>query len=322
MEVTGYEFTSFIQDTINDRAYKSKWFLPHNTWKVMNQEHRKIWADLYEEARVCSTSSGIPIFHKKDTKSGNYGGTSCKKGNSASMKRQDNHTAQDKDDYCIFKDFKEKNYDPPEESNLTSFEENNYTENQKRWPPDIRWVNCSKTSYIVLSVFKKSLCFSINLKTDVKRKPMEDGCAETSVISIGNGFVEVFCNPPKVPLVIFDDDISKKYIPIGSAATATDLPNGTIIAQLNDTELLHGGENFLISTEQDREFGVAIQNVDKSHGGKQYIHYDNQVFTMKFDKDLVYVPIQESTQWELENFDRVMFTSDHLLDSAFINDAL
>ena len=43
---------------------------------------------------------------------------------------------------------------------------------------------------------------------------------------------------------------------------------------------------------------------------------------MKFDKDLVYVPIQESTQWELENFDRVMFTSDHLLDSAFINDAL
>ena len=52
---------------------------------------------------------------------------------------------------------------------------------------------------------------------------MADGCADTSVADILNCFVEVPWNELKVTLVRFDDDLSKKSIPIGAAASAIEV---------------------------------------------------------------------------------------------------
>ena len=96
-------------------------------------------------------------------------------------------------------------------------------------------------------------------------------------------------------MVGFDDEISKKYIPIRDAETAIDILNGTLISKLNKNQLLHGGENLLLSTEQACEFGVSVHNVANSHGGKLYIHDDNWVISMKFSKPLMYVSIWKPT---------------------------
>ena len=120
---------------------------------------------------------------------------------------------------------------------------------------------------------------------------MADGCADTSVASIGNDFFGVSSTSRKVILVVFDDDISKKYIPIGAYVTTIDLPKCTLIDQLNEKQLLHGGSNSLISISQDCELVVAVHDVDNHHGRKQYIHADNRVVSMKFDKALMYSPI-------------------------------
>ena len=78
--------------------------------------------DLSEAARVCSTSSGIPIFQKKYIKSGQYGGISRKETKNPRMKSKSNYTAKDKSDKETFQDSKEKDGNPPEVSRLESFE--------------------------------------------------------------------------------------------------------------------------------------------------------------------------------------------------------
>ena len=93
-------------------------------------------------------------------------------------------------------------------------------------------------------------------------------------------------------MVGFDYDLSKKYIPIGSAADAIDLPNGAIIANLNDNPLLHRGDNYLLYKPHERWFGASVHAVSTCHGGRQYTHADRRVINMKFDKYLIYVPIQ------------------------------
>ena len=47
----------------------------------------------------------------------------------------------------------------------------------------------------------------------------------------------------KTTLVGFDDYISKKSISIGAAATNINLPNGTIVSQMNKTQILQVGSN-------------------------------------------------------------------------------
>ena len=58
---------------------------------------------------------------------------------------------------------------------------------------------------------------------------MSDGCANTSAEAIGIDFVKVSQTEIKFTLVVIDDDLSKKSIPIVSSATFIYFPNGTII---------------------------------------------------------------------------------------------
>ena len=100
----------------------------------------------------------------------------------------------------------------------------------------------------------------MDLTTEVKGKLMEYSCYDTSVVDIGNGFVEFLWTARKSPLVLFDDDHSKTSIPIGAAATDINLPNGTIIDHLNKTLILYGGSNSLLSTSQAREFSIFVHD--------------------------------------------------------------
>ena len=84
---------------------------------------------------------------------------------------------------------------------------------------DVRVVNLART-------------FSDNLLT-MSGKLMIDGCADTSIAAIGNGFVEVSGTDRSVKIIGFDSDLAKYSIPIGSAVTSVDLPTGTIVIQIN-----------------------------------------------------------------------------------------
>ena len=90
-------------------------------------------------------------------------------------------------------------------------------------------------------------------------------------------------------MVGFEHDKSKKSIPIGSAVSATDPPNANIIDNLNCNPRLHIGNNYILSTEQDGNFSVAVHDVDK------YIHAGEQDIKMNFYKALMYVSTQKTT---------------------------
>ena len=68
-------------------------------------------------------------------------------------------------------------------------------------------------------------------------------------------------------MVGFDNDLSKKSILFGSDDNAIDLPNGTIIAHMNDTLLPNGGTNSLLSTSNTFVIFVTVQDISKDNGG-------------------------------------------------------
>ena len=76
-------------------------------------------------------------------------------------------------------------------------------------------------------------------------------------------------------MVWFSGDISDKYITIGDDMTNIYLPNITFTDKLNQTPIIHGYYNYLIFTEQVHEFGVAVQNIHKCHGGRNYVHTED-----------------------------------------------
>ena len=92
---------------------------------------------------------------------------------------------------------------------------------------------------------------------------------------------------------------------------AIGFPNVTIISNLNETPLLHGDSNSLLSTPKDLGFGVDANDVDKHHGVNKYIHYGYWVIPMKSGKHLMFVTIWELTQWNLHNLTCIILTLDH-----------
>ena len=88
----------------------------------MNQDQWNIWMDLSVAARFCSNSSVILIFNQKYNKIRQYGGISHKKIKNSRFQRKANYINTEKSDNDTFKYAKEKDSDPQEELNLTSFE--------------------------------------------------------------------------------------------------------------------------------------------------------------------------------------------------------
>ena len=92
------------------------------------------------------------------------------------------------------------------------------------------------------------LCVAMKINTKVKSNIMEDGCANTSAGSIGNGLVGVSWNEIKSTLVGFYYYLLNKSITNVDAVTDIDLPNFTIIYNLNETPIIHRWANSLLST--------------------------------------------------------------------------
>ena len=79
----------------------------------------------------------------------------------------------------------------------------------------------------------------MNPNNKLKWGIMADCCDDISVAETRNDFVEVSWTERKVALSGFDDYISKKYIPISAATTSMELPNSTIISQMNNNPIIH-----------------------------------------------------------------------------------
>ena len=123
----------------------------------MTQEQPNIWMDISEASRFHSPRYVIPIFQNKDSKSRQYGGISSKESDNPRMQRQDKHTDQDKSDGDTFQDLKEKYDNPPDDSNLTSFEEDKCSGHQKHWLSNIIQINFSTIRSIDISGSKQAL---------------------------------------------------------------------------------------------------------------------------------------------------------------------
>ena len=180
-----------------------------------------------------------------------------------------------------------------EDPEQAAFGKDNLNEDQKHWLSRVRMINATRT--IDISRSKDALSYAMNTTTKGKGKLMADSCADTSIAAIGNGFTEISHSDKTVTLVGFNDNLSKKEVPIGSAATAIDLPRKTIIIQLNEAPLLQDGSNSLLSTTQARESGVVVDDVAKRHGGHQMIQADSQVIPLKVPRALLYTPVREPT---------------------------
>ena len=135
---------------------------------------------------------------------------------------------------------------------------------------------------------KDALSHAMTTTTKGKGKLIADSCADTSIAAIGNGFTEISRTDKTMTLVGFNNDLSKKEVPIGLAAAAIDLPKKTIIIQLNEAPLLQDGFNSLLSTAQAREGGVIVGDVAKRHRGHQLIQVDSHVIPLKLQKVLLY----------------------------------
>ena len=96
--------------------------------------------------------------------------------------------------------------------------------------------------------------------TKGKSNTTEYGCSDTIVVAIGNGFVEYSQTYRKFTLVLFDDDLSDRYILIRYTTTAINLSNVNIVSYINKNPLLYGVSNSLLSTSQAHEFSVAIND--------------------------------------------------------------
>ena len=68
-------------------------------------------------------------------------------------------------------------------------------------------------------------------------------------------------------MIGFDNDLSKKSILFESDDIDIDLPNGTIIAHMNNILLPNGGTNSLLSTSKTFGISVAVQDISKDNGG-------------------------------------------------------
>ena len=183
----------------------------------------------------------------------------------------------------------------------------NYSEQHKNCINNSRHINLSITRFIDLSGSKHSLWFSINISTKGKVEIMADGCADTSVAFIGNGFVEVSQTNRKVIFVDCYDNLFKECILVWDYAAAI----GTILFQLDEAPLLHGGSNFLLFIAKNFGFVVAVHDFDYNHVGKQYIHYEYCVIPIKFENAFMFVTILEPTQCDLDNLTLIMLTLDH-----------
>ena len=99
-------------------------------------------------------------------------------------------------------------------------------------------------------------------------------------------------------------------VKIGTAITATDLPDGTtILIRVHEGTFLDKNSNSLLSLVQMREHQVEVDDVPRRYGGLSTISVDGYVIPLVLHEAMVALKIRKPTKSELENCDIVELTS-------------
>ena len=96
--------------------------------------------------------------------------------------------------------------------------------------------------------------------------------------------------------------IVENNVPICTAVTAVDLPDGTaLLLQVNEGLILTRNNNSLLSCNQVRDYGVVINDVPKRFGGTQNLQVDGVVVPFELKRVLLTCNIRVPTDQELHN---------------------
>ena len=104
--------------------------------------------------------------------------------------------------------------------------------------------------------------------------------------------------------------MTTENLPIVTAVTAVDLPDGTFIVEIGEAIYIPENDTSLLSTFQAREHGVIVNDVARRHGGEQNIIVDDITIPLETVKGLLSFKIREPSQNEVKNCPRITLTSD------------
>jgi Reverse transcriptase (RNA-dependent DNA polymerase) len=144
---------------------------------------------------------------------------------------------------------------------------------------------------------------------------IDSGCDTTSV---GGPAWHIECiQDSTVTVVGFHPSMTKIDIPVGTAITAVDLPDGSIVllrvheASIHDTK-----GSTLLSTTQLRDCGIKVEDKAKRHGGRAYILADNTILPLRLIDGLLALKIRLPTEQELETIPTIELTSKEKWDPS------
>ena len=105
-------------------------------------------------------------------------------------------------------------------------------------------------------------------------------------------------------------DTIKNDVPIGSAITAVDLPNGeTVLIKANEATILDKNANTLFSVPQMLENGVEVQDKAKRHGGLSYLACEGRILPLIMVDAMMCLKIRKPTEQELNSCEVIDITS-------------
>ena len=129
-----------------------------------------------------------------------------------------------------------------------------------------------------------------------------DGGADTINVGGNAWIIEEIIPNRNVQVSGYDNDETiKSNVQIGTAITATDLPDGTtILLQANEATLMGEKSNTLFSVAQMRANNIEVHDKARVHGGKSCIQADDIVIPLFMHDAMMGFNIRKPTKNELD----------------------
>ena len=286
----------------NNKNQNDKWvFLPKEAWNAMTNEQKKVWTNLRQ-----ANSRKSKQNNRQDNQSNNLP-------NQYSNSRNNNSTTENDED---------DNQNSPKNNQSDELPNGEEINDAGK-----KWLNYTLTNAHALrtvNIDNSKLATVLNMKAS---KPTDgiliiDGGCDTTVCGIG---WKIISQDPirKANLIGYSEDKTDQGIPIGSAITATNLPNGdTILLQVNEAVLLSKNKNSLLSCQQVRDFGIQVNDVPRKYGGSQNLHVEQEGISIPFslNRALLTKNIRVPTDHELQYCEVINLTNDQVWDPEELND--
>ena len=101
-------------------------------------------------------------------------------------------------------------------------------------------------------------------------------------------------------------------LPIGTALTTVDLPDQTVLLEVNEAIIMEDNQSSLLSTSQVHEYGHKVHDVARRHGDLQCIEADDFYLPMGVYKGLFMMKLRRPTEQEKEDYTRIVLTADQI----------